>query len=1205
MRLHASVVLRGLCLLGLLLPWFRTATAQNATPRITEAVDNGKRVTLTGNVHPLAQARYDQGAAPGSMATGRIMLVLQRSGAQETALKQYLGDLQNPNSPSYRNWLTPAQFGELYGISDTDLATVTAWLESQGFTVDKVPRARNVVIFSGNFAQIQQAFHTSTHRYLVNGETHFANSTDPQIPAALAPVVAGIATLNDFRPRPYAIKGPRGHYDADTKTIEPDLTLQNSSGQLFLFVDPADAATIYDTPNAHLNANYKSGVTYDGSGVTIGIAGDSNIVMQDIINYRTGFLGESSSSVNTPNVIVDGNDPGVNGAAVEALLDNEVAGGIAPGAKINFYTAADTDLQSGLFLAIYRALDDNGVNILNVSYGACEAAQGVSGNLQVLEAWEQAAAQGISVTVSAGDSGSAGCDADRETVATYGLAVSGLASTPYNIAVGGTDFDVLSAGLPFASFLSPSSTYVKTSTGGSAPYYGTALKYVPENPWNDSANLNAALTPSTSGYSDNTPVMVTNSSGQKQTIIAGGGGGVSSVYSQPAFQAKVTTYPGARALPDVSFLASNGTFGATWVVCADSVSNGDTSSTYTDCQNTNGTFASGATFAGVGGTSASSPAFAAILALVSQSQGDVRLGQVDYVLYNLAGQSALYATVFHDITAGNNSVYCENGSPNCGTNSFLDGYNAATGYDAATGLGSVDVNQLISNWSKAIFTPTTTSFAINGSRAAVSATHGQSLTFAATVTPGTASGDVAIINSSNLENNNSIGFLTLLNGSASQSSNALPGGSYTVYAYYGGDVKDAASQSNGIPVDISAEPSTTILQVAFYDPLTGAPESGTSQPYGLFSSASAKPYGTAEGNNSSTPATGTINFVDSAGALPNGSNVAIASDGIASYNNFVHQNQSFTAGSHSVTAQYGGDPSYGPSTSSAVAFRITQAPTVTTIQANSTSGIALTATVNTNSLGNPPTGTVTFFKGTTRLGSPVVVSGGVNPQTGLAQATAALKTAQLPVGQDTVTAQYSGDPNYTASTSQPTTVTVSSGFSLSSNPAAVSIAAAGQSGTSTITVTGTGGFAGSLSFTCGVSPVPVNDPPTCFVFPFSAALNATTTSATATLQISTIASLNSGLRPADGPNKPGYFAASAAIVMACVFLLGAQQRRRWDALLGLIVVVFIGLALTSCASENGGSSKINLGTPAGNYTVTVTATSGSTAQSTTVSVSVQ
>ena len=391
----------------------------------------------------MAKPQFDQGAAPGATATGRIMLVLKRSAAQENALKQYLGDLQNPNSPNYRKWSTPAQFGKQYGISDTDLTTVTGWLQSEGFKVEKVPQARNVIVFSGNFAQIQQAFHTSIHRYMVNGEMHLANSTDPQIPAALAPVVAGIANLNDFRPRSMQSR-TEGRFDPESKTIKPDLTLFDKDNHAFLFVNPADAATIYDTPNANLNPSYKTGTKWDGTGVTIGIAGDSNITVQNVANYRAAFLNDTSTA-HLPKVIVDGNDPGLNSDNGEALLDNEVAGGLAPGANINFYTAADTDLQTGLFLAIFRALDDNAVSILNVSFGACEAASGRGWQLPDIECLGTGSGAGYFGYDFDGRQ-RLGCLRRPEPVvqAQSGLAVNGLASTPYNIAVGGTDFNVLS-----------------------------------------------------------------------------------------------------------------------------------------------------------------------------------------------------------------------------------------------------------------------------------------------------------------------------------------------------------------------------------------------------------------------------------------------------------------------------------------------------------------------------------------------------------------------------------------------------------------------------------------------------------------------------------------------------------------------------------------------------------------------------------------
>lgn len=1081
--------------------------------RITQPINPEQRIILQHNVHPLAQARFDQGAAAGSMATGRIMLLLKRSDAQESALRQYLGDLQNPNSPNYRKWLTPAQFGKLYGISDTDLTTVTAWLQSQGFKVDKIPQARNVIEFSGNVAQIQQAFNTSVHRYAVNGEMHFANATNPQIPRALAPVIAGIAQLNDFHPKSGAVTKTKAHFDTDAKRINPDFTLQDNATppNSYLFVVPADAATIYDAPSSTLNANYSKvssllgGKSYDGTGVTIGIAGDSNITASDIANYRAAFL-PSTYSANVPNIIVDGNDPGINGDALEALLDLEVSGGIAPGAKVNFYTAADTDLQSGLFLAIYRALDDNNVSILNVSFGSCEAFQGTSGNQQVLSAWQQAAAQGISLTVPTGDSGSAGCDnPNSETTATDGLAVSGLASTPYNIAVGGTDFNIL--GTDFATYVG--------ATNSATNFYGTALTYIPENPWNDSAATN------TGSYTTNTAFK--DSGGN--TNIAGAGGGISSCtesttdannnvictagYAQPAFQSGIVPSSlvgsgaaAVRAVPDVSLLAADEAYGATWTVCADGVSvPASDGSAYTDCQTAGGQFTSASTFTGVGGTSASSPAFAGMLALVAQSQGGVRLGQADNVLYNLAKN---HPAVFHDVTAGNNSVVCTSGSPNCGSNGFLQGYDAAAGYDAATGLGSVDVSQLVANWKNATFTSSTTTLSINGLSGA-SVPHGTVLTFNVSVNPTSATGDVALLNDSGVSNNAVPGFLTLANGTASGTSNAFPGGTYNVYANYGGDNTYASSVSNKVSVTITAEASTTALNINIYDPSTGNSYTGAANsiPYGQLNFAVAQPFGNASGTDPSTGQpvpdgvpTGTVNFLDSNNPV---ATAAIASNGAATYSNYQITSQTFAVGAHNFTAKYSGDASFNPSTSSATAFTVVQAGTTTSAASSAASvgpsaSVTISVAVAANSLGAPPSGTIQLFNGSTMIGAATNLKQGYSSATGLVQSTASVsltgsqlmgsvKTAKLdraafpwglssgaaamacilffaiPArrrswrallglivfafivsgaiacggdsssgggsgGTASITAKYSGDTNYTASTSTAVTVTV-------------------------------------------------------------------------------------------------------------------------------------------------------------------------------------
>jgi trimeric autotransporter adhesin len=1128
-------------LIAFVATWFAAATVapalaqgqpQAATPNlITEAIDPDVRVTLTNNVHPLAQARYDQGPAPGSMATGRIMLVLKRSDMQEHALRQYLDELQNPNSANYHKWLTPETLGAQYGISEGDLATVTAWLQGQGFAIDKVSAARNMILFSGNVTQIQQAFTTTIHRYVVNGETHYANATDPQIPAALAPVIAAVAPLNDFRPHPGAVKAGTAHYDAGTKRISPDITLCDTTTNKcdILFAVPADAATIYDTPNSTLNANYAKissivgGKSYDGTGVTIGVVGDANIVAQDVQNYRAAFL-PSSYSANQPKVIIDENDPGITPDSTEALLDLQVSGGVAPGATINFYTSANDGLASGLILAIYRAISDNNASILNVSFGACEPFLGTSGNESMMQLWEQAAAQGITVAVATGDSGSAGCDDDTEsTSAQYGLAVSGFASTAFNVAVGGTDYDVLTKEF---------NTYVG-GTNSASNFYGTALSYIPENPWNDSTSVN------TGSYTLNQPTMIDG-----QTNIVAAGGGVSSCtqssgeepdvtctpstgYPTPAFQKGTTGFTfGNRAVPDVSFLAANGLYNVAWLICSDSQTQGMTATpTSMDCEQTGGQFTSGTTFSGEGGTSAAAPAFAGMLALVAQSQGGGRLGQANNVLYNLAAQAGLYGKVFHDVTAGNNSVVCTAGSPNCAAaNSFISDYNATANYDAASGLGSVDAAELVANWTKASFTPTTTAFTINGATAPISVKHGTQLDLAAAVSPGSATGDVSFINNSGVSATQSQldSFQTLASGKVDLTTPDLPGSSkpYNVYAYYGGDVKNAGSLSNPVEVTISPEASTLLLGLAFTDPsgvpicsdlVQGSPPcKGKSVGYGVVSVIAAQVKST---SGSNTPATGTISFADTAGTFPSPS-VAISSLGVAAITNEDYPNQTLSVGSHGLTASYAGDGSYEASNSgSAYPFTITQGKThVTVTGMQSANLVTITANVNTDSIGAPPTGIVEIRVGSATLGTFLAyTSVGFSPDGQIVSQyvlTIPATTKGLVNGDNTVTVSYVGDTNYLASSGSGT-VTVSglsseSGFTINAPTSLGVVAGVASGNTGTVGVLSSASFAGSVALSCAITAGPsgATSAPTCAMSPTAVTVSGTNI-VTSTMTIST------------------------------------------------------------------------------------------------------
>jgi trimeric autotransporter adhesin len=1052
------------------------ALAQNAfSPapnRVVGAIDETERVSLKDNVHPLALKQFDHGAAPGSMQTGRIRMVLQRSPQQQRELTQYLTDLQSPASSAYRKWLTPEQFGAAFGVSLSDLLQVQSWLQSHGFEIKNIPAAHNVIEFSGTFDQIQSAFHASIHTFMVNDETHFANVSDPQIPAALAPVISGVGPLNDFHTQPMLVRGPNGRFDSATRRIIPELTL-SADNTSYLFVDPADAAIIYDTPNNLLNPAY-SGTTYDGTGVTIGIAGASDLTTADVANYRVAFLGEASGSVNLPTVVVDGNDPGLTSAGTEAILDTEVAGGIAPKARIYFYTSADTDLSSGLLNAIFRAVDDNAVSILSVSFSSCEAALGASGNQLILGAEEQAAAQGITVIVSAGDSGSAGCDDfDTEAQATQGFAINGYASTPYAIAVGGTDFDVLSNS--FTSYVSSSS--------GAPPYYATALKYIPENPWNDSSSVNTT-------YASN--LANTNSSGVGN--IVAGSGGVSSIYAKPAFQSSITPKDGLRDLPDVSLLAGNGLYRATWVICSDNVTDGVTSQTYTDCQTSGGQFTSNTEFGGVGGTSASAPAFAGMLALAAQAHGSAsdnyRLGQADNILYQLA--QSRYSTVFHDVTTGNNSVACTSGSPDCGSNLFLTGYNAGTGYDLASGLGSVDAAAMVNNWNSVSLASTTASLKLNDSTAAYTGVHGQPIALNVSVTPSTATGVVGIVDNAAETNggiqNNGQFAIPITSGGGSSSYNGLPGGTYSVWARYGGDSANAASTSTPpIDVTITPEPSTTTLAIHAYNSISGQAISTTNIPYGSYVISDAQITGTVEGSNTQGVATGIVTFSDSGSPLGSAN---VSSSNLASWPALSGNIPVLSGGSHQVTANYSGDPSYNASSSLPASFRIVPAATSFFMDEPfySLSPTQPSATVvfeiNTNwNPGVGPTGTVSLIENNQVLASTsnFILSKGSDGSSLFQYVVGDITVQgnQFPAGLNTVTVAYSGDSNYAPSS---TTISiedfVSGGGLTIATPASVTLSP-GTTATATLTLTPSGGYTGSINWGCYLTPTP--NPLSCWI----------------------------------------------------------------------------------------------------------------------------
>lgn len=997
--------------------------------RITQRVNDTQTVRLPGNIHPWARTMPSQGAMTESQPLTRMLLLLQRSAEQEQALQKLMDEQQTKGSANYHAWLTPEQFGKQFGPADKDIQAITDWLSSQGLQVSSISPGRTVIEFNGTVAQVQSAFHTQMQRFRVEGREHFSNVTEPSIPEALAPVVRGVVALNNF-PR-FAQNHKVGQFTRDLSTgqLKPLFTFTDSNGT-FYAMGPADFAKIYNIPS-----------TATGQGQSIAIVGQSNIKLTDVRQFRSMF----GLPANDPQIILNGPDPGlVDGDEGESDLDVQWAGAIAPLAKIKFvvsqsaYTST-SQVSSGVDLSALYAIDNNIAGVMSVSYGLCEAALGSAGNAYYNTLWQQAAAEGITVAVASGDNGSAGCDPINDPNAgSFGIAVSGFASTPYNVAVGGTDFNQWQNWTPYWNSTNAATTQL------------SAKGYIPEIPWDDSEC--AANFPNPCSAVDQYGADITAGSGGPSNCTTPSGTSCSGGYVKPTWQTGITGMPadGHRDLPDVSFFASNGWNGTFYVVCESDANPGGA-----DCDLSSSPTSGTHNFSGVGGTSASAPAFAGVIALVNQATGG-RQGNANFTLYALQKaqvtsgadcNSSDYTNpatpvpancVFYDTTQGNNSVACTAGSTNC-SNTGTTGYGilvtgsgsgaspafkAGTGYDMATGLGTINVANLLSKWSTVNRTATTTSLS---GPSATTLTSGDNFSITIGVAPSAASGAVSL---TAIDHNNTIlgsfGPFTLSGGSVSASTNLLPPNTAYLYATYAGDVTYASSTSANLAIVVNGANQTSKVTTSFVTFTTsGTPVLSTgaqSITYGdsyilRFDVTAASGSLSAPCTNSNTtykPAlpcpTGKIHILDNGSPL-NDWPLAGTSTGtnVATLNNqgFAEdQPIQLAPGTHSITATYDGDGNYNAGTSNALSVTVAKAPTTMVVSSNygtvpSGTTVTFTAVIHTTSNGAGPTGTVTFSNGSASLGTATCTptSGAENTSTGLAYCTAVLATpvsAMLP-----------------------------------------------------------------------------------------------------------------------------------------------------------------------------------------------------------------
>jgi biotin operon repressor len=766
-----------------LLPLLASSLCFAAQPdRITGPINSSQMVALAKSLHPKAQPQYDQGPVDPSLKLSHITMLMAPSPAQQTALDQLLAQQQDRGSANYHKWLSPQQFADQFGLSQNDLDKVTVWLKSQGFQILSVGGGRNSVVFSGTAAQAQSAFKTEIHNYKVDGLEHFANSTPLMIPSALEGVVSTIMGVHSFFPKPASQRrgmgGVRNSHPAyyDSSFIFPN------------FLAPDDVATIYD-----ITPLYSASTPITGAGQKVGIIGQTDIYLADINDFRSVFnLNQITGCTTNAGGVVTacdstffqyvpvGSDPGVPntcGDLSEADLDIEWSGAVARDAQIIFFNSsavwnAECTSQTGgnvnvaLNAAINPASGPPLAPVLSMSYGTCEAG---ADNLEAL--LQQGNAEGITIVNSAGDQGAAACDFSPPnnevdppfSPAEFGFAVNYPASSPEVTGVGGT-----SISLANDSFPSPATTYWSTTLG---PNGGTALQYIPEQPWNDVEEFadycHAPASGDTFCSQGGTPAAAhwvplstsaTAAEVQSDIWISSGGGGASNCLyetsggvclgagagptggglAQPSYQQslKVPGAPaGVRYVPDVSLLSSPNFPGYIFCTAQSELVLGgsSTSSCAGGIANAlnNGTYVSA-----IGGTSVASPVFAGIVALLNQSFGGSGQGNINPKLYNLAATPS--NGIFHAITSGDNDVSCTPNTPSgypanviCPASGTI-GFSASnadptTGYNLVTGLGSIDASKLVTALTVFTLTP--------GTPVPASIPAGQTATVTLTITP--------------------------------------------------------------------------------------------------------------------------------------------------------------------------------------------------------------------------------------------------------------------------------------------------------------------------------------------------------------------------------------------------------------------------------------------------------------------------------------
>jgi hypothetical protein len=1201
----------------------QTATSQTVIPN---TVQKAERVTVQGTTSRLIARSADAGRMPAGQNLGRMLLLLSPTSEQESAAAALVSSLHDASSPSYHKWLTPEEFGQQFGISEADAAQVRQWLLSQGLMVHEISQSRRFIVFSGTVAQVENAFSTEMHSYTYDAKPFISNSSDIQIPAALQSVVKGVVRLHSDPRSPLAFMGGKVHFKRSPGHF--------SFGDGTHYMTPADFAKIYN-----VQPLYDAGI--DGTGQTIAIVGRSNIDLKSVTDYRA-IVGLPANDPQNPQIIINGDDPGQTRFDMpEALLDVTWSGAVAPKATIKF-VVSQSNFADGIDVSAAYIVDHNLAPVMSTSYGSCEQTMGPVQTAFYNSLWMQAAAQGITSFVSSGDNGGAGCDSPGGGNYASGFGVNGIASTPYNVAVGGTQFDdVANPGAYWSTTTDP-------VTGRSA------LGYIPEKVWNES------------------------SSDPNAVSLWAGSGGVSTLYAKPDWQTAFgVPNDGKRDLPDFSLSAASHDG---YLVCL-----------FDSCANGNYFYA-------FGGTSASSPAAAGIMALVNQKMGGQRQGVANYVFYKLASTPGVY----HDTTVGDNKVPDANGQ-------YTVGFSAGPGYDLATGLGSVDATALVNNWQAAAATLGSTTTLKLGNGQSLPVVHGTPLTFNAAVTCSGAAcknttGQVSLMATSATGGSVAAGVGQLTPGSPTSTSNiqtgTVPGGTYNVTARYSGDATYYSSTSSPVLVNVTPEASftylgaigggsynTTPVTITYDEPvhlgMVVLGNSGYGYPTGqLTLQADGQPASTVLGDGT-TPSLLTLNYGEKS-TLLSPTNATVSQSSTISW-----LGTGLPVGTHQLQAKYPGDNSFGSSTSNAFSVTINKATsfiadffpvgtpvtnvpvrlagqlalnnfcapfggTVTATDLTSAtpvilgSGPALSLYCDSYSINvtfttpgkadqNCPNGTACMhvvridYSGDSNVnpasktfnlfpvyvnapsnislsadvtsanaGSAITLTANVSsdvrlhPATGAvtfldgsatvgtatldANGNAVLVTKTLSAGTHNITAHYPGDTALASSDSSPITETIAD-YTVQVFPANLTIQD-GMSGTASFNIIPVGGFAQAVQLSCGTLPAHVS----CTFAPSSVTLDGVNPS-------TVVLTVNTNSASASPRRSSGMWAVPSTLAFAAL-LLPFGRRKRFKAYFAAAGLIVLGLCGIGCGGSSPAPNNNPVGATPGTYSISINSTVG-------------